>query len=220
MAIASNQWQPQFYLDGSAEGAKVRAMVGMDLDQNNCPRLRIASDAANPGRLFSMVMESQLPADNDKYRVSYCSLNDNGVAFDSIMMDVIAMDVTAGSEDSCVIFTSLLNGAEVENLRMDGSGVVVNHEQASYDFRVRTPGLADTFRVDASQDAVAIGLATPDAVSLLELSSTTKGFRLMNMTTTQRDAISSPPAGLCVYNSTTNKLNVYSGSAWEAVTSA
>ena len=40
------------------------------------------------------------------------------------------------------------------------------------------------------------------------------------MTGTERDAISSPTAGLIVYNSTTNKLNFYNGSAWEVVTSA
>jgi hypothetical protein len=40
------------------------------------------------------------------------------------------------------------------------------------------------------------------------------------MTTAQRDAITSVPAGLMIYNTTTNKLNFYNGSAWEAVTSA
>ena len=34
------------------------------------------------------------------------------------------------------------------------------------------------------------------------------------MTTTQRDNISSPTTGLTVYNTTTNKLNVYNGTAW------
>ena len=66
---------------------------------------------------------------------------------------------------------------------------------------------------------VGIGTASPDAAALLEVTSTTKGFLPPRMTTTQRDAISSPPAGLMIYNTTTNKLNFYNGSAWEAVTS-
>ena len=37
------------------------------------------------------------------------------------------------------------------------------------------------------------------------------------MTTTQRNAISAPPAGSVIYNSTTNLLNHYNGSAWLAV---
>jgi len=51
----------------------------------------------------------------------------------------------------------------------------------------------------------------------LEVRSTTKGFLPPRMTTTQRDAIASPAAGLVIYNTTTNVLNFYNGSAWGAV---
>ena len=69
--------------------------------------------------------------------------------------------------------------------------------------------------------AVSIGSgSTPSTKAILDLTSTTKGFLPPRMTTTQRDAITSVPAGLMVYNTTTNKLNFYNGSAWEAVTSA
>lgn len=37
--------------------------------------------------------------------------------------------------------------------------------------------------------------------------------------TTDRDTFF-PPQGTIIYNTTTNKLNFYTGSAWEAVTSA
>jgi hypothetical protein len=37
------------------------------------------------------------------------------------------------------------------------------------------------------------------------------------MTTVQRDAIGSPAEGDCVYNNTTDALNTYTGSAWQAV---
>jgi len=45
-------------------------------------------------------------------------------------------------------------------------------------------------------------------------------LRLPSYTTTLRDAIASPVAGDTIYNSTTNKLNFYNGSSWEAVTSS
>lgn len=67
--------------------------------------------------------------------------------------------------------------------------------------------------------SVGVGGA-PDSKAALTVTSTTQGFLPPRMTGTQRDAISSPTAGLLVYNSTTNKLNFYNGSAWEAVTSA
>jgi hypothetical protein len=44
------------------------------------------------------------------------------------------------------------------------------------------------------------------------------GFFIPKLTTTQRDALPSPQAGQLIYNTTTNKLNVYT-TAWEQVTS-
>jgi len=68
--------------------------------------------------------------------------------------------------------------------------------------------------------AVGIGATVPNAAAALQINSTTQGFLPPRMTTAQRDAIATPPAGLMVYNTTTNKLNFYNGTAWEAVTSA
>jgi len=62
-----------------------------------------------------------------------------------------------------------------------------------------------------------IGVA-PVASAKLQADSTTQGFLPPRMTTTQRDAISSPAEGLVIYNTTTSKLNVYTTS-WEAITS-
>lgn len=55
------------------------------------------------------------------------------------------------------------------------------------------------------------------ASAILQVDSTTKGFLPPRMTTTERDAIASPAAGLVVYNTTTNVLNFYNGSAWGAI---
>jgi hypothetical protein len=49
----------------------------------------------------------------------------------------------------------------------------------------------------------------------LALTSTTTGFLPPVMTTTQRDAISSPATGLIIYDSTANKVSVYNGSVWK-----
>jgi hypothetical protein len=67
---------------------------------------------------------------------------------------------------------------------------------------------------------IGVGTASPNSAAQLDVSSTTRGFLPPRMTTTQRDAITSPPAGLMIYNTTTNKLNVRTASSWEAVTSA
>jgi hypothetical protein len=67
--------------------------------------------------------------------------------------------------------------------------------------------------------SVGIGTATPNASALLDVQSTSKGVRMPNMTTTQKNAISSPAAGLMVFDTTLAKLCVYTGAAWETITS-
>ncbi len=66
---------------------------------------------------------------------------------------------------------------------------------------------------------VAIGQNTvaADASSLLELESTTQGFLPPRMTEAQRDAISSPAAGLLVYNTTTGLHSGRGASAWYSI---
>jgi hypothetical protein len=61
---------------------------------------------------------------------------------------------------------------------------------------------------------VGIGTSSPNAAARLDVTSTTSGFLPPRMTTTQRDAIGSPPNGLMLYNTTTDKLQVRAGGAW------
>ena len=69
-------------------------------------------------------------------------------------------------------------------------------------------------------DSGNLGLGvTANASAILDAQSTTKGVRFPNMTTTQKNAISSPAAGLVVFDTTLAKLCVYSGSAWQTITS-
>jgi len=68
-------------------------------------------------------------------------------------------------------------------------------------------------------DKVSIGSPTA-ASAVLEISSTIQGFLPPRMTTTQKNAISSPAAGLVVYDTTLNKLCVRTASTWETITSA
>jgi len=58
-----------------------------------------------------------------------------------------------------------------------------------------------------------------DPSAALEVNSTTKGFLPPRMTATQRDAIASPATGLVIYNTSTNKLNLYIIDTWLEVTS-
>ena len=61
-----------------------------------------------------------------------------------------------------------------------------------------------------------IGTSSPAASTVLDLTSTTRGFLPPRMTTTQRNAISSPAAGLTIFNTTANQLQVFDGSVWSS----
>jgi hypothetical protein len=85
-----------------------------------------------------------------------------------------------------------------------------------------TAGNSFTFTTVMTLDAsgnLGIGTTSPNASAILDAQSTTKGVRMPNMTTTQKNAIASPAAGLMVFDTTLAKLCVYSGSAWQTITS-
>ena len=66
----------------------------------------------------------------------------------------------------------------------------------------------------AQTGGVGVGTTTPDASSALDVTSTTKGFLMPRMTTTERTAITSPATGLQVYDTDTNSQWYYNGTVW------
>jgi uncharacterized protein (TIGR02145 family) len=61
---------------------------------------------------------------------------------------------------------------------------------------------------------IGIGTETPNAAAILDITSTSRGLLLPRMTTTQRNAIASPVAGLMIYNTTSNCMNLFNGAGW------
>jgi len=76
-----------------------------------------------------------------------------------------------------------------------------------------------TRAVISSAGLMGIGTTTPVSCAIVDVTSTTLGFKFPVMTTTQKNAIGTPVAGLVVFDSTLAKLCVYSGSAWQTITS-
>src|SRR5882672_4863942 len=71
-----------------------------------------------------------------------------------------------------------------------------------------------------STGAAGIGTITPNASSLLEIKSTSKGVLIPRMSLAQRNGIASPATGLLIYQTnSTPGFYYYNGSAWTAVSS-
>ena len=109
----------------------------------------------------------------------------------------------------------------VDNAPSAGTNATITNAYALWvdDGMTRLDGALTVGSYSILTGNVGVGSAAP-ASAALAVSSTTQGFLPPRMTGTQRDAIAAPAAGLVVYNTTTNKLNFYNGSAWEVVTSA
>ena len=76
-------------------------------------------------------------------------------------------------------------------------------------------GSVNTSGTITTSGSVGIGTTSPSTSAALEISSTSKGLLLPRMTTTQRNFIAQPPAGLVIYNTTTNTVQGYGGSSAE-----
>jgi hypothetical protein len=135
----------------------------------------------------------------------YASVGAYGHATNASMTDAYGVYVTNG----------IVGGSPLGNITNNYGLYIENQTQgATLNYALYSAGGTNYFG-----GTVGIGTATPNANAILDVSSTTKAFMPPRMTTVERDAIPSPTAGMVIYNTTTNKLNVYT-TAWEAVTSA
>jgi hypothetical protein len=66
----------------------------------------------------------------------------------------------------------------------------------------------------AQSVGIAATASTPDASSILDVKSTTKGMLIPRMTTAEKNAIPSKATGLMVYDNTLNQFSYWNGSAW------
>lgn len=106
-------------------------------------------------------------------------------------------------------------GFFVEDINVSGANNYAILLQQSTGYALIHTGAAPSYHIPA----FGVGESPyAQASAALVVGSTTQGFLPPRMTTTQRDAISSPAEGLMVYNTTTHRLNVRDNSAWKVVT--
>jgi trimeric autotransporter adhesin len=69
-------------------------------------------------------------------------------------------------------------------------------------------------QAQAQSVGIAATASTPDASSILDVKSTTKGMLIPRMTTTEKNAIPAKATGLMLYDNTLNQFSYWNGTAW------
>ena len=115
-------------------------------------------------------------------------------------------------------------GSPLTSAEIDGNfKSIVNSIQAVDDANITKLGIVSggttNYAALFSGGNVGIGTTTPNASAVLDCTSTTQGVKFPNMTTTQKNAIATPAAGLVVFDTTLAKLCIYTGAAWQTVQS-
>jgi len=163
--------------------------------------------------------------------VFFTKLNQNTYLKNSLSASSYTLKIVNDFNDLANTFSGILFSTGSGNTTTTrGKGALVYNQDGTGfnkgDFYFLQNNLADTTIASLSNAVIAIknngnlvvGSTTSSASAILEAVSTTKGFLPPKMTTAQKNAISSPVAGLIVYDTTLNKLGVFT-TAWETITS-
>lgn len=145
-----------------------------------------------------------------------------GSSLDYMNMGAYALNLDATSTGGTI---GRVNGVRVEAIP---NGVTTINEFCAFEFN-QTFGqvgtdvwgihIVPTFAENFIGGSLAIGTSSEKVTNssvALEIGGVTRALRHANMTSTERDALT-PLAGMVVFNTTTNKLDVYDGSSWTAL---
>jgi hypothetical protein len=136
----------------------------------------------------------------------YLSGRGDGLFIGSASSDAIArLQVKGSGTTSATTALRVENSAAVLALSVRDDGQVQLGQSTNF-----TVSGATTF----NRYELVVGALSSVPSAILSATSTTRGFLPPRMTTTEKNAISSPAAGLVVYDTTTNKLCCYDGSTW------
>ena len=195
MEIGTNRWG--IYQAGLNESNFFAGKVGigsgytpgtLQLDVNGAAKI---TGAGSSSATTALLIQNSIGSNCLKVR------DDGKVAFGNASTD-------------CTIFGTTGTGSKFEFFAFNGYDITDGFGN------VVITGLGATIRLPRS---VGVGFNTQnDASAVLQVESTTKGFLPPKMTTAQKNLIVTPAAGLVIYDTTLNKLCVYT-TAWETVTS-
>tara|TARA_R100000995_G_scaffold84312_1_gene62599 strand:- start:916 stop:2085 length:1170 start_codon:yes stop_codon:yes gene_type:complete len=131
---------------------------------DNLPQLTLKSTDADGGRGPDLVLtrDSASPADGDAIGfISWTADNDAGADHAFCGIEVLASDVSDGSEDATWQLFTQVAGTSRSRFSATPTETVLNEDSVDLDFRVESNGNANMLVVDAGNDKVGIGTNSP-----------------------------------------------------------
>ena len=172
---------------------------------------------------FYVDNDPNISAGVNNQTISLMRLRDRGSngAFTGVNRLGIVMENTAGGQFPFQLFSN--GGVKIGYNTVVSTTTSLSLKGGTNDNTVRTLDIENAagnpvLRV-YNGIQVLVGSSTPAASTILQADSTTQGFLPPRMTTAQKNAIVTPPAGLVVYDTGLNKLCVFT-TGWQTITSA
>ena len=154
-------------------GGSMTGAVTITTADNN-PQLTLKSTDADGGRGPELLLtrDSASPADGDAIGfISWTADNDAGAEHAFCGIEVLATDVSDGSEDATWSLVTQVAGTSRSRLSATPTETVFNEDSVDVDFRVESDNEANAFVVEGSSGNVGISEASPD--TMLHLKDTT-----------------------------------------------
>ena len=136
---------------------------------DNLPQLTLKSTDADGGRGPDLVLtrDSASPADGDAIGfISWTADNDAGAEHAFCGIEVLATDVSDGSEDATWQLFTQVGGTSRSRFSAAPSETVFNEDSIDLDFRVESNGNANMLFVDAGNDRLLVGTTTFDTANV------------------------------------------------------
>lgn len=184
---------------------KNKVYLGTKTDLGSNAWMNLLAQSSAPGITVKDATNAYTNIHADQVRVVNSSGNSTAYIGDGLTIGNGSLNFRGGGGIVHVLFGTY------------GTQVFNSGQTAGSNFQVKANTDANALYVYGANDNIGSGTATPVASAKLELVSTTKGLLIPRMTTTQRDAISSPAVGLMVYNTTDSAFNYYRLSGWSAI---
>ncbi len=122
------------------------------------------------GPKLDLTRDSSSPADGDNCgQINFKIDNDAGESTQYGDIFVGAIDVSDGTEDAHMTFSTMKGGSRNSRMKLHSDETVFNEDSVDVDFRVESNGAANMLFVDGGNDAVGINTNSPHTTSKLHV---------------------------------------------------